>query len=358
MTHDDGFHGDTPEVALRARMSRPLLAAAHGAADRLAAEARAMEQGGRADAMRDAVHALRTALFHLQALFGEGEAAPPTSSATIDVVQTLWGLAEEYGDRAIRVRIDTKAASARVVVDTARLRRVLEFALGRGAALSVDDDVTVRVRIEAERVGLVFPWQEDVSSAALQQEELRWLANEVASLGGVHAFGIDGMTVWLPREGAVPKSESPEMLAREVLDLRRERDTIIQDAERATGELVAIRGETDDLRRRISAMERSTAGAVNEFRRVFDAIVALASLVREDPQLGAALRNAAFDGAGRVDAFMEEIEEVTSIGAPSLVRDGTEDPSGAYEQGTLSAPRVAVFEDETTVPHSANFRLR
>ena len=133
-------------------------------------------------------------------------------------------------------------------------------------------------------------------------------------------------------------------------DLRRERDTFIHHVERATGELVAIQSETEDLRRRMARMERSMAGAVNDLHRTFGTLNALAALVKGNPALRNELLSASALGEARVDQFLDEVEAVTSAGALSLVRDGTEDPRGASGSGSLAAPRAAIFDDDDDAP--------
>jgi len=349
MSPKDPHDRDSVELDVRAQMTRPLLSAAHGAADRISSEVRAMggDHGSSFGSLREAVRSLHTALFHLHALYGgvlSPSAAQPTS---IDAVALAWKLADEYVDGAIRLRVDCRVPSAMVLVEGGRLRRVLCFIIERAAAVQTDGRVSLRVRIEAERVGLETPWDEDTTSLAVLEEERRWITQETAHLGGSAAFEGDAVTVWLPREAASADAQAPEVLVREVLDLRRERDTFIHHVERATSELVAIQNETDDLRRRMSRMERSMAGAVNDLHRTFESINALASMVKGNSTLRNELLAASALGEARVDQFLDEVETVTSAGALSLVRDGTEDPHD--ETTSLAAPRVAVFdEDEPT----------
>jgi hypothetical protein len=94
-------------------------------------------------------------------------------------------------------------------------------------------------------------------------------------------------------------------------------------------------------------MERTMAGAVNDLNRTFATINALAAMVKGNPSLRGELIAAAALGEARVDQFIDEVEAVTSAGALSLVRDGTDGMRG--EPGSLAAPRAAVFdEDEAT----------
>ncbi|MDB4928585.1 MAG: hypothetical protein JWM10_1069 [Myxococcaceae bacterium] len=360
MSPKDPIDRDPAELDVRAQMTRPLLSAAHGAADRIASELRAMggDQGASFAPLRESVRSLSTALFHLHALYGgilSPSAAQPTS---LDVVALAWKLADEYVDGAIRLRVDSRVPTAMVLVEGGRLRRVLCFVIERAAAAQTDGWVSVRVRIEAERVGMEFPWDDDPTSLAVLAEERRWITQETALLGGTASFERDAVTVWLPREAAVADAQAPEVLVREVLDLRRERDTFIHHVERATSELVAIQSETEDLRRRMSRMERSMAGAVNDLNRTFAGINALAAMVKGNPALRTELLAAASLGEARVDQFIDEVEAVTSDGALSLVRDGTDDPRG--EPGSLAAPRAAVFDedDENTSVRATGTRKR
>lgn len=298
--------------------------------------------------LREALRSLNTALFHLHALYGgvlTPSAAQPTS---VDAVALAWKLADEYVEGSIRLRVECRVPSAMVLVEAGRLRRVLCFIIERAAAVQTDGRVSLRVRIEAERVGMEFPWDDDPSSAAVLEEERRWIQQEVGSLGGSVAFVDEVVTLWLPREAALADAQAPEVLVREVLDLRRERDTFIHHVERATSELVAIQSETEDLRRRMSRMERSMAGAVNDLHRTFGSINALAALVRGNPALRNELLAASSLGEARVDQFMDEVEAVTSAGALSLVRDGTDD--GAEGTSSLAAPRAATFDDHDDEP--------
>jgi hypothetical protein len=327
-------------------MTRPLLSAAHGAADRISSEVRALggDHGAPFGPLRESVRSLNTALFHLHALYGgvlSPAAAQPTS---LDVVALAWKLADEYADGSVRLRVDSRVPTAMVLVEGGRLRRVLCFVIERAAAVQTDGWVALRVRIEAERVGMEFPWDDDPSSLAVLEEERRWIKQETAQLGGTASFTRDSITLWLPREAALADAQAPEVLVREVLDLRRERDTFIHHVERATSELVAIQSETEDLRRRMSRMERSMAGAVNDLNRTFATINALAAMVKGNPSLRGELLAASSLGEARVDQFIDEVEAVTSAGALSLVRDGTDDARG--EAGSLAAPRAAVFDDE------------
>ncbi len=340
------------ELDVRAQMTRPLLSAAHGAADRISSEVRSLsgEQGPGFGPLREAVRSLNTALFHLHALYGGILSPASTQPASIDAVALAWKLADEYTDSAIRLRVDCRVPSAMVLVEGVRLRRVICFVVERAAAVHTDSCVTMRVRIEAERVGMECPWDDDSSSLAVLDEEHRWVKQELSVLGGTAVFGNETVILWLPREAAQADAQAPEALVREVLDLRRERDTFIHHVERATGELVAIQSETEDLRRRMSRMERSMAGAVNDLHRSFETINALASSVRGNPALRNEMLAICAQGEARVDQFMDEVEIVTSAGALSLVRDGTEDPLGG--SASLAAPRVAVFdadEDEPTI---------
>jgi hypothetical protein len=352
MSPKDPNDRDSAELDVRAQMTRPLLSAAHGAADRISSEVRAMggDHGASFGSMRDALRSLNTALFHLHALYGgvlTPAAAQPTS---LDAVAFAWKLADEYVDGAVRLRVDCRVPSAMVLVEAGRLRRVLCFIIERAAAIQTDGWVSLRVRIEAERVGMEFPWDEDPSSLAVLEEERRWITQETSQLGGTATFGVESITVWLPREAALADAQAPEVLVREVLDLRRERDTFIHHVERATSELVAIQSETEDLRRRMSRMERSMAGAVNDLHRTFGTINALAALVKGNPALRNELLSASALGEARVDQFLDEVEAVTSAGALSLVRDGTEDPRGGSGSGSLAAPRAAIFEDNDDAP--------
>jgi hypothetical protein len=346
MSPKDPNDRDSAELDVRAQMTRPLLSAAHGAADRIASEVRSMggDHGHTFGPLREALRSLNTALFHLHALYG-GVLAPSTAQPTsIDAVTLAWKLADEYVDGAIRLRVDCRVPSAMVLVEGARLRRVLCFVIERAAAVQTDGWVSLRVRVEAERVGMEFPWDDDPSSVAVLEEERRWVSQEAAQLGGAATFGVESVTIWLPREAALADAQAPEVLVREVLDLRRERDTFIHHVERATSELVAIQSETEDLRRRMSRMERSMAGAVNDLHRTFGSLSALGALVSGNPSLRNELLSACALGEARVDEFMDEVEAVTSAGALSLVRDGTEDPRGG--SGSLAAPRAATFDDD------------
>lgn len=345
MSPNDPDDRDAPEPDVRAQMTRPLLSAAHGAADRIAWELRSM--GGdhvpSFGPLREAVRSLNTALFHLHALYGGVLAPGAAQPASIDAVALAWKLADEYIDGAVRLRVDCRVPSAMVLVEGGRLRRVLCFVIERAAAVQTDGWVALRVRIEAERIGMEFPWDDDPSSAAVLEEERRWIAQETAHLGGTATFAPQTITVWLPRAAALADAQAPEVLVREVLDLRRERDTFIHHVERATSELVAIQGETEDLRRRMSRMERSMAGAVNDLHRTFGSLSALAAMVKGNPALRSELISATALGEARVDQFLDEVEAVTSAGALSLVRDGTD---GARGDASLAAPRAAVFDDE------------
>lgn len=349
MSPNDPHDRDPAELDVRAQMTRPLLSAAHGAADRISAAVRTMggDQSASFGPLREAVRSLHTALFHLHALYGGVLSPSVAQPSSVDAVALAWKLADEYIDGAIRLRIDCRVPSAMVLVESGRLRRVLCFVIERAAAAQTDGWVALRVRVEAERIGMEFPWDDDPSSLAVLEEERRWITQETSHLGGTASFGADTVTVWLPREAALADAQAPEVLVREVLDLRRERDTFIHHVERATSELVAIQNETDDLRRRMSRMERSMASAVNDLHRTFESVSSLASMVKGNSTLRNELLSASALGEARVDQFLDEVEAVTSAGALSLVRDGTEDPRD--ESTSLAAPRVAVFdEDEPT----------
>lgn len=348
MAPDDSDEREGTVDDARVQMTRPLLSAAHGAADRISSELRAMggDHNPGFGPLRDAVRSLHTALFHLHALYGgvlQRSAAQPTS---IDAVALAWKLADEYSDGAVRLRVECRVPSALVLVDNGGLRRVLAFVIERAAAVQTDGRVTLGVRMEAERVGLDLPWEDDVASAAVLVEERRWITQEASQLGGSAAFGSGVLTLWLPRQLAVADAQAPEVLVREVLDLRRERDTFIHHVERTTSELAAIQSETEDLRRRMSRMERSMAGAVNDLHRTFDSISALSGMVKGNPALRSDLIAESQRGEARVDQFLDEVEAVTSAGALSLVRDGTEDPRDEQSSASLAAPRAAVFEDD------------
>ncbi len=347
MARDDSDDRDGDDA--RVQMTRPLLSAAHGAADRISSELRAMggDHGPSFGALRDAVRSLHTALFHLHALYGGVLQRSAAESTSVDVVALAWKLADEYGEGPVRLRIECRAPSATVLVDGGGLRRIMAFVIERAAAVQTDGWVTLGVRIEAERVGMEFPWEDDATSAAVLAEERRWVSQEASQLGGSAVFTGDTLVVWLPRQVALADAQAPEALVREVLDLRRERDTFIHHVERTTSELAAIQSETEDLRRRMSRMERSMAGAVNDLHRTFDSIGALAGMMKGNPALRGELLAAGQMGAARVDQFMDEVEAVTSAGALSLVRDGTEDPREASgSAASLAAPRAAVFEDD------------
>ena len=350
MSPKDPHDRAAAELDVRAQMTRPLLSAAHGAADRISSEVRSLsgDHGPGFGPLREAVRSLNTALFHLHALYGGILSPAATQPASIDAVALAWKLADEYTDGAIRLRVDCRVPSAMVLVEGSRLRRVICFVVERAAAVHTDGWVTLRVRIEAERIGMEFPWDDDPASLAVLEEERRWVTQEVSLLGGTAAFGSETIIFWLPREAALADAQAPEALVREVLDLRRERDTFIHHVERATGELVAIQNETEDLRRRMSRMERSMAGAVNDLHRTFETINALASTVKGNPTLRNEMLSVSALGEARVDQFMDEVETVTSAGALSLVRDGTEDPRGGT--ASLAAPRVAVFDDDDDEP--------
>ena len=346
MSPKDPHDRDAAELDVRAQMTRPLLSAAHGAADRIAAELRALDGEQRAPfgGLREAVRSLNTALFHLHALYGGMLSPAATQPACVDVVALAWKLADEYVDGAVRLRVDCRVPSATVLVEAGRLRRVLSFVIERAAAVQTDGWVALRMRIEAERIGMEFPWDEAPSSLAVLEEERRWVAQETTHLGGTAAFGPESVTLWLPREAALGDAQAPAVLVREVLDLRRERDTFIHHVERTTSELVAAQGESEDLRRRMSRMERSMAGAVNDLHRTFEALHAVAAQVKGNPVLRTELLSISALGEARVDQFLDEVEAATSADALSLVRDGTEDPRD--DSGSLAAPRPAVFHDD------------
>ncbi len=334
-------------------MTRPLLSAAHGAADRISSEVRSFggDQGSAFGPMREALRSLNTALFHLHALYG-GVLTPVRRAAQLPRRR----LPRVEAGRRVHRR--GHAAAGRVpcaVGDGAGRGRspppVLCFVIERAAAVQTDGWVSLRVHIEAERIGLEFPWDDDPSSLAVLEEERRWITQEATLLGGAAVFAAETVTVWLAREAALADAQAPEVLVREVLDLRRERDTFIHHVERTTSELVAIQSETEDLRRRMSRMERSMAGAVNDLHRTFGTINALAALVKGNPALRNELLAASQLGEARVDQFIDEVEAVTSAGALSLVRDGTEDPRGAESIGLARAARRP--SSKTTSPRSS-----
>lgn len=348
MALDDSDDRSGTEGDVRAQMTRPLLSAAHGAADRISSELRALggdHVPGFAP-LHEAVRSLHTALFHLHALYGGVLQRVSAQSTSIDVVALAWKLVDEYGDGPARLRVECRVPSVMVLADGAGLRRAIAFVVERAAAVETDGWVTLRVRVEAERAGLEFPWEDDALSAAVLAEERRWIHQEVSQLGGSASFETGTVVLWLPRQVAAVGAQDSDALVREVLDLRRERETIIHHVERTTSELVAIQGETEDLRRRMSSMERSMAGAVNDLHRTFDAIGSLAGLVKNNPALRAELLAATQTGEARVDQFQDEVEAVTSDGALSLVRDGTDDAGEDPEAASLAAPRPAVFDDE------------
>ena len=70
--------------------------------------------------------------------------------------------------------------------------------------------------------------------------------------------------------------------------------------------------------------------------------------MRGNPTLRNEMLAISAQGEARVDQFLDEVETVTSAGALSLVRDGTEDPLGG--SASLAAPRAAVFNEDDEEP--------
>ncbi|MEZ4409805.1 MAG: hypothetical protein R3A52_25525 [Polyangiales bacterium] len=308
---------------VRERMTRPLLSAVQAAADRVQREFRALG-GDRVRALEPLaaeLKALHVALFQIHALYGG--VLDPGPGVPVDAVSLLYTVADEVYDAGVRVRVECRSPGGVFHADPPAARRILKFLVDRASAVLTDRWVPVTVLVSADAVAFEIPWEEEEGNLLTLLEERAWLESEVAAQRGV--FTTDGARARLefarvPLEQDV---ETPESLVREVLDLRRERDTFLLQVERTSSELQVMQSESEDLRRRFNRLERTLTAAAGDLGRAFESIEALSGLLSPDEPMRNDIESAARLGGARVEELAAEVETLSASQAPVWARDGS-----------------------------------
>lgn len=328
-------------------LARPLLAAAQAASDRLASEIRALEGAvsePAASTIRESVRALHTALFQMHALHGGPALAKPVR-ARIDPLSIACEVTEEAQSEGLSVEVDARGTIGTIAVDGGELRRLLRWLVDR-ALSSTSGTVRLGVSPEGDSVAFELPWHDELSEGLAAQERA-WLERAAGALAGRLAF-VDGcVRLMLPREATVPFDSSLEELAREVQDLRRERQTHAHEVERTSCALHSAQLEAEALRRQLSRIERSTLRAVGDLQKTFESLEAMAGLVADPNGLGRDLEAVTQSGLARVMELVAEVDTAAMSAGSSLSPAWSGPPSDA---GIQAPPDLlAVIEEEESL---------
>lgn len=304
-------------------MARPLVAAVQTSVDRLQRELRALDDLNvpGLGALKAELKSLHTTLFQLHALYGGG--APYPDGVPVEALAMLYTVADEVFDRGVRVRVKCTSPGAVFYSDPPSVRRLLRFLIETAGAILTDGWVPVTVTVETDSVYFELPWEACDFSLSTEREERAWIDAEAQRQHAV--FSTDGAIARLrfARVARASDLETPESLVREVLDLRRERETFIHQVERTASELQVIQNESEDLRRSFNRLERTLTTATDDLGRAFDSIGALTGLLPQSEPLRDNLESAARLGCARVEELSAEVENLSASWAPVWARDGS-----------------------------------
>lgn len=328
--------------------ARSLIAAAQSAADRIAGELRSLRPlsvlpVSSHEVLLTSARALHAALAQLDGLRGGGVEQARPELATLDAVPLAYAVCEDAHADGVMVRVDPRATSGAFRGDGAALRRILRLLVSSAGAVDANGEVTLTVEVDSATVSFGVSWDDAPVRSAMMEEERAWLEREVLAQAGTLRIHGGRCRIRFAREPVATRSMMPDDLAREVLDLRRERDTFVHEVERTSSELQAVRDESEEMRRRFSRVEASMANAVNDLHRAFESLEAMAALMEGDAALRGEMLTAAQMGHARVSQLIDEVDAVAARSMPPWTRG---QPDDAVEPGGTMWPSVSALQPE------------
>jgi hypothetical protein len=306
---------------------RPLLASAQAATDRLASEIRALEGAlpdPSASALREGLRALHAALFQMHALHGGPVLARP-ARARVDPLSVVCDVVEEAQQEGLAVEVDARGTIGTIDASGPELQRLLRWLVDR-ATSGTSGVVRVVVSADGPTVVVALPWHDEIAEGVGAQER-DWLERAAGALSGRLDFVEGKVRLLLPREATVPFDSSLEELAREVQDLRRERQTRAHEVERSTCALRSAQVEAELARRQLSRIERSTLRAVGDLQKTFESLDAMSGLVADPDGLGRDLQAVSQSGLARVMELVAEVDTAAMTAANSVTPPWSQIPS-------------------------------